>query len=272
MSDTQPQSEGSYLYCVAYSQPFAGNGAQFKATGMSGRPVRVITQGDLAAIVSDSPNDQYDVTIENVRAHEGVVEEAMQRADVLPVSFGTVAGSDQEVRERLLQSESAELHAQLEHIKNCVEMGVRALWEQEALFTYIVNGSPDIQALREQIVGTTPEETYDIRIQIGELTDAAIQSRRDQDSAALLDAISPLAVDVRTNRLITDMMIINAAFLVDKNQIQAFVNKVNALQQANVGRIIIQSAGPLPPYNFVSVVVRWMAPGENEEASDAVAQ
>jgi hypothetical protein len=264
MSSAQSQSVGSYLYCVTYSQPFTGSGSSFQTTGIAGRPARLVTSGDLAAIVSDSPSDQYDVTLENVHAHEGVIEEAMRRADVLPVSFGTVASSDQEVQERLLRDEAEELRAQLERIRNRVEMGVKALWEQEALFAQIATEYSDIQALRDQIVGTTPEQTYDLRIQLGELTNTAIERQREQDATTILDTLSPLAVDTRTNKLITDMMIVNASFLVDRNQTQAFSEQVNALQQANAGRMIFQLAGPLPPYNFVMLVVRW------EEPSDAV--
>lgn len=262
----EAQSMGTYLYGVTYSQPFVGSGAVFHAQGIAGYPVRVVQQADLAAIVSDSPSDQYDVTRENVTAHESVIEEAMQRADVLPVSFGTVANSDQEVQERLLQRESGELHRQLKSIQNRVELGVKALWEQDALFSQIVAEDSTIQELRDQIVGTTPEETYDLRLQLGELTDAAIQRRREQDSAAILDALSPLAVDMRANKIITDMMIVNASFLVDKNQVQSFTDNVHALQQTYEGRITFQFVGPLPPYNFVTVVVHW------EEPSNAVTQ
>lgn len=262
---------GTYLYGVTYSQPFVRDKRAFQARGIAGRPIRVVQQGDLAAIVSDSPSDQYDITHENVTAHEGVIEEAMQRADVLPVSFGTVANSDQEVQERLLQHESEELHQQLGRIQNRVELGVKALWEQNALFTEIATEDSAIQALRDQIVGTTPEETYDLRLQLGELTDAAIQHRREKDSTDILDALSPLAVDVRTNNIITDMMIVNASFLVDKNQTQAFADKVSALQQAYAGRITFQFVGPLPPYNFVMVAVHWEEP-TLEEPSDALTQ
>lgn len=266
MTSPEPASTGAYLYGVTYAQPFTGDLEAFQAHGIAGRPVRVVRQADLAAIVSDSPSDQYDVTHENVTAHESVVEEVMQRADVLPVSFGTVANNDQEVQERLLQREAGELHHQLERVKNRVELGIKALWEQDALFAQIAAEDSDIQQLREQIVGTTPEETYDLRLQLGEFTDAAIEARREQDSAAILDALSPLAVDLRTNNIITDMMIVNASFLVDKSQVQAFADKVNALQQAYAGRMFFQFVGPLPPYNFVSIAVEW------EEPDDEIAE
>lgn len=269
MSDAQPQQPpnmGTYLYAVAHAQPLQGTGAGLQLPGIEGMPVRTVLQGDLAAVVSDSPRDEYDVTLDLVNAHEGVVEEAMARTDVLPVSFGTVAGSDQEVKERLLRAESDELHRQLEHVTNRVELGVKALWEQDFLFTQIMIDDPNIQDLRDQIVGTTPEETYDIRLQLGELTDAAIQRRRDQDAQVILNALSPLAVETRTNDIITDMMILNASFLVDKNQVPAFEAAVNRLQQATQGQATLQYVGPLPPYNFVRISLSW------EEPSDAIAQ
>lgn len=265
MRNAPNQRARSYLYCVTWSQPFSG-GAAFQARGIAGQPARVIAQGDLAAIVSDSPDDQYDITLANVRAHEGVVEEAMRRTDVLPASFGTVADSDEAVQQRLLQPEAAELRSQLQRIAGRVEMGVKALWEQPALFAQIAANDPHIQDLRGQVVGTTTEQTYDMRLELGELTDQAIQAQRARDAQAILDLLSPLAVDTRTNNVISDMMIVNAAFLVEKGQQQAFTQKVKELEQANAGKLIFQSAGPLPPYNFVSVIVHW------EEPSGAVAQ
>ena len=266
MSTGQPRSVGTYIYCVTYARPFQGNGTAFQARGIAGLPARIVQQGDLAAVVSDSLTDQYDVTRDNVTAHEGVVEQAMQQADILPVSFGTVAGSDRDVQERLLRRESAELHRQLERVKNRVEMGVKALWEQNALFAEIVAEDSRIQTLRDQIVGTTPEQTYDIRLQLGELTNAAIERKRERDASAMLNVLAPLAVESQVNKIITDMMVLNAAFLVEKHQVHAFQAKANELAQAQSGRMMVKNAGPLPPYNFVRVAVHW------EEPSGAIAQ
>jgi Gas vesicle synthesis protein GvpL/GvpF len=266
MSSAQSQSMGSYLYCVTYSQPSVGNGSRFQADGIAGQPVRVVSEGALAAIVSSSPQDEYDITYDNVTAHERVVESAMQKADVLPVSFGTVATSDQEIRDQLLKREADGIHQQLSVVKNRVELGVKALWDQNAVFAQIANEDPNIQQLRDQIVGTTPEETYDLRLELGELTDAALQRQREIDATTILDALSQLAVDVRTNDIITDMMVVNASFLVDKGQVQAFRDKVTAMQKEYAGRMTLQFAGPLPAYNFVNIVVQW------EEPSGALAQ
>ncbi len=265
MSSTQPQNAGAYLYCVTWTQQLQANPGVLPMRGIAGQPVRAIQSGDLAAIVSDSPFAEYDVTHENVTAHEAVVEAVMEHADVLPFSFGTVANSDQEVQE-FLRRESDELHQQLEHVRGRVELGVKAIWQQEQLFADVVASDPNIQALRDQIVGTTPEETYDIRLQIGELVDAAIQDRREQEAAAILNALAPYAVEMVANNIISDMMIVNAAFLVERSRVQEFAAQVESLRQAYQGRGIFQFAGPLPPYNFVSISVHW------EELSNATAQ
>jgi hypothetical protein len=59
------------------------------------------------------------------------------------------------------------------------------------------------------------------------------------------------------NKNLSDMMLLNAAFLVDKSQEQAFDARVQALGEAQAGRQIFQYVGPLPPYNFVDLRVRW---------------
>ena len=53
------------------------------------------------------------------------------------------------------------------------------------------------------------------------------------------------------------MMLLNAAFLVDRSQEPAFDARVHGLAQAQAGRLIFQYVGPLPPYNFVDIELQW---------------
>lgn len=258
MSSTQPaepqqqQHFGTYVYCVTGADT-APNGRSLAVSGIGGEPVRAVPYADLAAVVSDSPSDSYDVTRENLMAHEQVVEAVMQHADVLPVSFGTVAQDDQAVQQQLLAAAFNDLHQALNLVHERVELGVKVVWNKDRLFMELANEDEAIRALQEDIAGTTPEETYDQRTQLGELIAAGIERKREQDAAAILNALQPLAVDVRENNLFTDLMVLNASFLVDKPQIPAFEAQLQALEQAQAGRLIFQYSGPLPPYNFVSI-------------------
>lgn len=260
----QPEGQhfGTYIYCVT-SASAAPDGQALTAQGIGGEPVRAVPYSDLAAIVSNSPFDSYDVTRENLMAHEQVVEAVMQRADVLPVSFGTVAENDQVVQQQLLAAASNDLHQALELVHGRVELGVKALWQKDRLFDELAAEDETIQALREEIAGTTPEETYDQRTQLGELIAAGIERKRQEDAAAIRNALQSLAVDARENQLLTDLMVLNASYLVEKQQIPAFEAQLNALEQAQAGRLIFQYSGPLPPYNFVSITPG--APAGTEE-------
>jgi Gas vesicle synthesis protein GvpL/GvpF len=259
MGQTSPSTTGTYIYCIARAQPFEQGGSPFTAPGIGGRdkPVRLLTSDDLAAVVSDAPRDGYDVTRENLLAHQRVITQAMTRSDVLPVSFGTVAESDQQVQEQLLHGAAGDLHRALAAVQGCIELDLKVLWNEERLFAEIRAENDDIRALRDSLAGQPPEATQYERIRLGQLVAAAIQRKSEEEAAALLDALEPLAVETRVNENQTDMMLLNAAFLVDKSQEQAFDATVQALGAAQAGRQIFQYVGPLPPYNFVDIRLQW---------------
>jgi hypothetical protein len=230
----------------------------FAMPGVGGHDkVRVVTYDDLAAVVSDAPQDDCDVTRENLLAHQRVITQAMTRSEVLPVSFGTVAESDQQVQEQLLQGAADDLHQALEEVQGCIELDLKVLWNEERLYSEIMAENEDIRVLRDSLAGQPPEATQYERIQLGERVAAAIQRKSEAEAASLLDALEPLAVETRVNDNQTDMMLLNAAFLVDKSQEQAFDATVQALGEGQVGRQIFQYLGPLPPYNFVDLRLQW---------------
>jgi hypothetical protein len=219
--------------------------------------VRIVTYDDLAAVVSDATHDDYDVTRENLLAHQRVITQAMTRSDVLPVSFGTVAASDQQVQEQLLHCAADDLHRSLEYVRGRIEFDLKVLWNEERLFAEIIAEDDDIRALLDSLTGHPREATQYERIHLGELVAAVLQRKSEAEAASLLDALEPLAVETWLNDNLGDMMLLNAAFLVDKTQEQAFNARVQALGEAQAGRQIFQYVGPLPPYNFVDMRLRW---------------
>ena len=267
MGQTPTSNTGTYIYCIARAQPFKKGDWPFTTPGIGGRDkVRLVTYDDLAAVVSDAPRDDYAVTRENLLAHQRVIMQAMTRSDVLPVAFGTAADSDQQVQEQLLRGAADELHRALEAVRGCIELELKVLWIEERLFADIMAENDDIRALRDSLADQPPEATQYERIQLGERVAAAIQRKSEAEAAALLDALEPLAVETRVNENQTDMMLLNAAFLVDKTQEQAFDAQVQALGAAQAGRLIFQYVGPLPPYNFVAMRLYW----EEEPLGSAV--
>lgn len=251
----QPAPIGVYVYGVAPAQPLAGANPPVHVVGMGGQRVRVVLHERLAAVVSDAAMAGYDVSRENLLAHERVVEGVMARTDVLPMRFGTVAASDEVVREGLLARQCDALVEQLERVRGRVELGLMALWDRGHLFASIVSQSAQIRALRDEIAAKPKAATYFDRITLGQLTEAAIRERSEREAGALLDAVETLACEVRINDPIGDMMLLNAAFLARRGDKQAFDTRVAELENAYAGRVALKYAGPLPPYNFVDLAL-----------------
>src|SRR5262249_17430604 len=157
--------------------------------------------------------------------------------------------------ERLLQRVQALLTRQLDELQGRVELGLMVLWERDHLFAEIVEENPSIRALRDQIGGLPPDKGHYERIRLGELTSEGMEHKREQEAAAVLDRLSPLAEATVTNRLHIDMMILNGAFLVERAQVERFAQEVAKLTESQAGRLVLRYAGPLPPYNFVTVAL-----------------
>jgi hypothetical protein len=253
MASSSPM--GTYIYCIAHAEPFANERVPIHSEAIGGpeHPARILSFGDLAAVVSAVPARRLRIKRELLMAHEAVVMEAMERGDVIPLSFGTVARSDEVVVEELLRVSSDDLHQQLGMIQGCIELTLKVLWNQERLFEEIVAEHDRIRALRGAIAGASVNE----QIELGQLTSEVIAAKSDQEVQAILDELEPLAVEVKLNRLLTDMMMLNAAFLVEKPRLEAFDKQVNDLTVTEVGRLIFRYAGPVPPYHFVDLSVSW---------------
>ncbi len=79
---------GKYVYCVIQSaDPLKFGGA---GIGDNGTEIHTVHYRDLAAVVSDVPLGVLDSTRENVLAHERVNEIVMRDHTVIPMSFGTI--------------------------------------------------------------------------------------------------------------------------------------------------------------------------------------
>ena len=245
---------GTYMYCIAHAQPFEeGYTLKTQAIGGPEHPARLLRYDDLAAVVSDAPARRLDIKREYLFAHEAVILEVMERSDVIPLSFGTIARDDREVIEKLLKAAFEDLHQQFEIIQGYVELDLKVLWNRQRLFEEIVAENDRIRELRRTAVHAPLNES----IELGQLTSEAIAWKSDQEAHILLEELEPIAVETRLNRLLNDMMLVNAAFLVEKTQQEAFHRHVNTLVDAQEGRLIFRYAGPVPPYHFVDLNISW---------------
>ncbi len=250
--------ESLYIYCLIHNdRPQEATAEAFVSQGIGARGDRVYSVGyrDLAAVASDSPGTVYEPVLPNLLAHQLVLEEVMEAFSVLPVRFGTVAPGAEAIREKLLKDRYDELQGLLREMEGKVEMVLKASWREGVVFSEIVAENPEIRRLRDELLGRTPEETRTERVQLGRMVEVALWARRAEDAQRILSALRPIAYRVQTNKIATDMMVLNAAFLVERTREEEFDRAVEELDRETGKRVAFQYFGPLPPYDFTSIIV-----------------
>jgi len=246
--------EGQYIYCIiAMSQE-----RNFGPIGIGGRGDEVLTIGyeDLSMVVSNHPMTRFVVSRENMLAHQKVIEEVMKEFDgVLPVRFGTVAASADEVR-NLLDRRCREFTTTLKAMDHKVELGVKGRWlDMGAVFKEITDENKELKSLKEKLQNDTGKKNIQAKMEAGRMVEKALAKKKEQEAEDIVDALRRTASDCKLNKTIGDAMFINAAFLVDKGREKEFDNIMDDLIKKHKDRMKFMYAGPLPPYNFVNIVI-----------------
>jgi len=261
-----------YLYCLTKSHEENPLNLSVKGIGGRGDEVCSIPFLNLAFVVSDSPQDDYDTNRENTIRHQVICEEVMKRAlTVVPVRFGTVAtptdrsGAEEKIV-KLLRRRYGELEEILREMEGRDELGLKVFWKKEHLFEDILEEKRDIRRFRDRLFSSGTATHYQ-RIELGTMVNNAMEAKRDVDARRLALALSPLAERYETNKVLMDMMVLNASFLVHKSRVEEFDPKVDELDEEYGERMKFNYVGPVPPFNFVELVIRWE---EEEEEFEIV--
>jgi hypothetical protein len=240
--------KGRYVYCIVRSdQPLT-----FGSIGIGEEPAPVysVRYDDLSAIVSDTPLGVLDPTRDNVLAHQRVNETVMREHTVLPMSFGTMFKTRDDVT-AFLRSAYRAFSDVLDKMENKLEFGLKVLWDREAVIHEIEEEDEDIHRLKTEIAAQKGS-TYFARMQYGRLIDGALQSKSERYVGEIFDRLRDVSVAARSNKPIGDRMILNAAFLVTRDREDEFDARVKALGAAH-DKLTFKYTGPWPPYNFVNI-------------------
>jgi gas vesicle protein GvpL/GvpF len=240
-------SRSQYVYCIVRSS----RPLRFGPIGIGTEPadVHTVHHKELAAVVSDTPVEVLDATRENVLAHERVNEAVMRERTVIPMSFGTVFKTRDDIVE-LLRAAYDAFGDVLEKMENKVEFGLKVLWDREAVIREIEGEDEDVRRLKDEI-SSQRGSTYFARMQYGRAVEAALETRSEHYVREIFAQLRPVSVASRANKPIGERMILNAAFLVSREQEAAFDAKVKEIGAHE--KLTFKYTGPWPPYNFVNI-------------------
>jgi Gas vesicle synthesis protein GvpL/GvpF len=218
--------------------------------GVTGAPVRTIEGGDAAALVSSVPADWRAAGRADVEAHDRVLTALAGRGAVVPMRFGTLMASEEEVRERLLERHADELTSLLARLDGRVQMSVKAFYVDEALLREALARRPELKRRSRALEGLPVAASQDRRIALGRDVAAAVEEQRALDEALLVERLAGVAEDIQLAPLTSERQALAAHVLVSREQRPQLDAAVRELTTAHGDRFTVRYVGPLPPYSF----------------------
>jgi hypothetical protein len=205
------EREAKYFYCAI---PFSEE-KNFGNIGMNNNEVYTVTYRDIAAVVSDSPMKNYEITDDNIRRHESVLRRVMKEHTVAPVEFGTTIKNERILR-RLLRKAHDSIKECLKLVDDMVELGVKAILNEETVFVD--------------------------------------HKKREECVSDILRSLNTRAKQAVTGDLFSDRLLLNASYLVKKEDVNEFSNKLRNLKE-KYSMLKLLYSGPWAPFNFVYIKI-----------------
>lgn len=210
------------------------------------RPVRVVRAGELAAVVSDCPENLRPKR-RDLLAHQHVLTETGAQGAVLPLRFGSYSDDDDAVRTEL-SSHTEHYTTQLDELSGRVEYNVKAVHREQDVLSLVVDEQPQIRRLTTALQASGGG-SYEDKVRLGELVADAVRAREVRDARTVEQQLVPLAENSAPGPEGSGWLL-NLSFLLPRDEAGPFLEATQTLGQAEPHLELLVN-GPLPPYSFV---------------------
>jgi len=226
---------------------------RFSFSGVGDADVYTINHRELAAVVSDTGLEEIDPTRKNVRAHTVVQDELLKNYTLLPMGFGMIAGSKDDVL-KLLEKNYQGLTQELMRLVGKVEVELKVYWDQEAMIKELQGGSEELTRLKTKVKNAqSPIEAQRLLVEAGKLVERIALDWKARYADRVYTVLKGLSIDARLNNPLGVKNVLNASFLIERARESDFQKEVYRLDSQYQGKVNFRYVGPLAPYNFVNV-------------------
>jgi Gas vesicle synthesis protein GvpL/GvpF len=245
----EPAVAGPALYVYGITD----SGAELPGalTGVQGAPVRVLVDGDIAAIVSELEDEEALGLPADLVAHGAVLDKIAADSTVLPMTFGTLVPDEEELVGEVLPDRRAAYAETIALLRGAAQFSLRARYVEETVLRELIEEDTEIARLRAVTADRHPDETHFDRIRLGELVMQGLSRKAGNDADEILAALLPLVRDSRTRDGGRADQVLDLALLIDRDAEPALEQAVEGLAERHAGRIRYRLLGPQAPYDFV---------------------
>jgi len=220
--------------------------------GRQTAPIRTARCGELAAIVSDVDPDAR-VGREDLLAHAHVLEAVVEDSTVLPMRFGVVLGSDDQVAEQVLQAQEERLRTLLKEFDGLQQLTVKAVHDEQEVLRALLAENPQLRSFRDAVAAGG--ETYQAKLELGRVVAEGIKDIEQVDAVHLVDQLAPLARDIRIEDQAKRKYVLDAALLVNRADRGEVDGAIARIGKELPPRLRLRFVGPQPPYSFIDAAL-----------------
>jgi len=239
---------GSFLYAIV-----GGSGDRtYDCPGIGDAPVYAVSQGRLAAVVSELPDLKLRPERRHLAAHQAVLKKLMEETTPLPMTFGIIAAGAEEIRQ-ILAVNQEDLLEQLERVADKVEMGLRVGWDVPNIFEYFVFTHPELRAARDRLFNTSREPTPADKVELGRTFDRILQADRAEQTQQVEAILSACCFELKQNPPKHEREVMNLACLVGRKSPAEFEAGIFEAARLFDNHFVFNYNGPWAPHNFVQL-------------------
>ena len=249
-------TEGKYIYGFINADVPEDLGA----IGIDQGEVYTFSYKDISAVVSNLQFVEFDhlpkeTLLRNLAIYQAVIETVMMNHHIIPLKFGTMVQGEEGLR-RILEKGYGQINSDLKKMENKIELDVAALWSDLDTVLKEIGQEEGIRKLKEEAASKPPDQIFEVKIKVGKLVKASLDKRKEECALFILDALKKEAEDHRSHDIMDDSMIMNEAFLINKDKQEILEGKVDELDRYYQDKINFRIVGPLPPYSFSTYEVK----------------
>jgi len=257
----------TYLYCVTKRVP------KLKKVEKLVTNLHFIYCCSLYAIVGKVSREEFDkeslkknlADLEWVKTkayvHEKVIEGIMEFGCVIPFKFATLFYSEHSLK--LFLEEHAQMFKEnLDRVEGKEEWGVKIYCNTEKLRANCLNEDKGLLKRDKEITTISAGKAYLLKKKKEELLNIAVNKKFNEYGQISFDRLREMSQEAGINKLLpkevterSDEMILNSAFLINKDKVGDFLNIVDDLRVEYTDKgLFFDCTGPWPPYNFCGLL------------------
>jgi hypothetical protein len=250
-------TKGIYIYSVIENTYDPGLFSLLENLG-----IYVIRFNDVAAIVSDMKKISFTnlnrkALAELLINHQKINEDLMEKgfSSIIPFRLGSIVNNKQEVL-KIIENGYGLISDILEKIQTLTEIDIVATWSDFSKIIGNVSHHPDIQKLKENIREKGDNITQADQIEMGKLVKTKLDEMKNSFEIKILDTLSQISRDKKNHEVMDDQMVINAAFLINRDMKEQFDNALTFMDEKFNGELNFKIIGPLPCYSFYTLEIK----------------